>query len=322
MEEQTQLQNDSVSKPSSSKKRLITIVVSVVLVILIACLTAFFLRRSALIAEVSSVLDTVPAAMSSASDSSGNGFPVTLPSGIKKDSNVSLSGGGAFDGTTYCVTGTSLKDHSIVYHVDSSSKKSDQGACQSIPIIPKPTTAPILSMTVIGTTQIGLTWPLISGVASYSLQCAADTVFTQNVVQTTSANNTENCSNLKPGLLYYARVRANNSAGAGPWSSIVSLKTSDWSAAPSGIDVKATSSTSITYSWSSISGATSYVVEWATDTSYMKDEGTRELSGTSGTLTSLKPATQYYFHIKAVTPEFDQTHAAYSETVSATTPAS
>jgi len=322
MEDNTQPTSTPVVQPSSKKKRNL-IISGVVLVIVIALVTVFLVRRFTIIAEVSGVLGTVPAAMDSASNAGGNGFPTTLPtSGIKKDNNVTLTGGGTFDGTVYCVTGTSTLDHTIVYHIDSISKKSSSGACKSTPVIPRPTIAPVLAVGVIGTTEIGLTWPKIDNAASYSLQCATDQSFAQNVTQVTATSLSQQCSNLKPGLQYYARVRANNNAGAGPWSPVLNLKTNDWSEAPTGISVNATSPTLATFSWSPISRATSYVIEWATDTDYMKDEGTQKLTKTSGTLTGLKPGTYYYVHVKAVTPEFDASHAAYSDAVLLQTPAS
>jgi hypothetical protein len=309
-----------IETPSKKKRNLI--IVGIVFVIIIALVAIFLVRRFTIIAEVSGVLDTVPAAMTAASDASGNGFPVTLPSqGIRKDANVTLKGGGTFDGTVYCVTGTSTMDPTVVYHIDSSSQKAASGACKPVAVVSLPASAPVLALSVIGATQIGVTWPKIDNAASYSLQCATDQGFTQNVTQVTSANTVQDCNNLKSGLGYYARVRANNSAGAGPWSPALTLKTNDWSSAPTAT-VKPTSSTTATFTWAPVTGATSYIIEWATDTNYLKNEGTEKLTGTSGIITGLKPDTYYYVHVKAVTGEFDAAHAAYSDAVLLQTPAS
>jgi hypothetical protein len=123
---------------------------------------------------------------------------------------------------------------------------------------------------------------------------------------------TRTCNDLKPGTTYFVHIRANNAGGAGPWSNAQSASTTAISTAPSKLTLKATSNNSINYSWDPVDGAQGYVVEWASDVNFTKDVKSASLTASSGTASGLKPDTRYFFHVKAVTANFDAAHAAFS----------
>ncbi|TAL14582.1 fibronectin type III domain-containing protein [Patescibacteria group bacterium] len=309
------MENDPIpvpKSPSFNKRKVLLIIVSVVMVLIVSVIAVFILRWLTLSSEVKAVLESVPSAMTTASAEGGNGYPMAIPLSVKTDTHVTLSGGGTFDGTIYCVTGAYNTDQSIIYHVSSSNAQVASGACAPVVKVSKPTSVLSPIQGIVSPSQVGVTWLPVKDAASYSVQCATDQSFTQNVTKSTAAANQNQCINLHPLTTYYARVRANNSAGAGPWSQPIVLKTTVLSVAPDGLTITVKSATDATYSWLPVSGATSYVLQGSTDTSYENDVITKTVTTTSGTLTGLKPHTVYYFHVKAVTAQFDAAHAAYS----------
>ena len=95
---------------------------------------------------------------------------------------------------------------------------------------------------------------------------------------------------LTGGTEYTLYVRAKNSGGTSPWSSI-SATTS--LAAPNGLSVTATLS-SLTLSWNSVTGATSYEVKQGASGAV-----TAIASGTSHTFTGLEAGTEYSLYVRA-----------------------
>jgi hypothetical protein len=88
--------------------------------------------------------------------------------------------------------------------------------------------------------------------------------------------------------------------------------------APGGVTASAASSSSISVSWSSVSGATSYKVYYATSASSSKNLA-GNASTTSYTHTGLSASTTYYYYIKAVN---NAGESGYSSSASATTSSS
>jgi hypothetical protein len=314
------LENPLAPKKALSKKKLFLILGSVVLIIVIVLLTVFFLRRFQIINTVQTSLDNAASVMEKANGD--NGYPQSLPSELKENKDVSITGGASFDGTSYCITGKSNSDKSVVYHKDSKDKQSQGGECPTVGNMAKPGQVTGLETTIISAGQLGLTWKSATGGVSYTLQCATDKDFTLNLVSTMKASQTRTCNNLKSGTSYFIRVRANNAAGAGSWSSVISATTNSLSTSPTNLTLKPISSTSIQYSWNPVGGAQNYVIEWATDINYEKDLKSVTLTDTSGIASELKPNTRYFFHVKAVTASFDAAHAAFSPQMYVSTPAS
>ncbi len=303
-----------------SRKKIFLGIASGIVVIVIAIAMVLLLHHLDQINQVKSVLRSIPTAMTAASDKDGNGYPVKLPNDVKFDSRVRLDGGGTFDGTVYCVSGSLIANQSIKYYVTSSSSVPQPGSCPAIPAIAKPTVAPKPTIAFINGTQIGVSWLATDNTASYTTQCAIDKNFSEIVSTRTSAELTNSCNNLKAGTGYYLRVKANNSSGEGPWSLPRFAMTTLLSASPTNLKVKPLSATSVEYSWSPVNGATSYVIEWATDINFTQDKKDVTQTATGGVSTGLKPHTVYYYHVKAVTADFDSTHAAFSNEVGTLTP--
>jgi hypothetical protein len=302
--------NVSSPKKTLSKRKLLFWAGSIVVIVGAVLGTLYVIYRL-------QTIHTVQSAISSAAEviekANGNdGYPQTLPKEATENDKVKIEGGGTFDGTTYCITGTSSTDSSIVYHIRSGDKRPQNDACPAVNTTTKPESVTGIQTTVISAGQLGFTWQAATGGISYTLQCATNKDFTLNVASSMKASQTRTCNDLKPGTAYFIRVRANNTAGAGPWSNTMKISTTAISTAPTKLTLTATSTSSITYSWTPVDGAQSYVVEWASDVNFTKDVKSTMLINTSGTASGLKTNTRYFFHVNAVTANFDAAHAAFS----------
>jgi hypothetical protein len=309
----------SQQKKVFPKKIIIFGLIGFVIFIGLIVLGLYFFHQLQVSNMVSSALKDIPSAMDKAKGD--NGYPVNLPSTIASTSKVHIEGGGSFDGTVYCITGTSIATPSINYYSDSSSKQPQKGSCQSAANLPAPVVITNIQKDIVSAGQIGLSWTPATYAVSYTLQCATNDTFSDNLVQTTDASVARTCDNLIAGTKYFARVRGNNAKGPGDWSAVLSITSSTISTAPAGLTINPVSSTKINYSFASVGGAQRYIIEWATDINFMKNLKTISQIGLSGTASGLTPNTSYYFHVKAVTSGFDAAHATFSQEEYTSTPA-
>lgn len=179
------------------------------------------------------------------------------------------------------------------------------GGGTSVPGIPTGVTATQLS-----STSVSISWNVVSGATSYKVYYG--TAGTTNPVltwTTTSLSYTDTRSYLSTGQTYYYKVSAVNSAGEGSASSVVSVTLSSSGgtslpSAPTNVTATALSSSNISVSWSSVTGATSYKVYYknyssagSSDTSGLSLYNTT--SSTSITVTGLLSSTFYVFYVKA-----------------------
>ncbi len=305
--------NTSITKKSIPKKKLLFWVGSLFLFLVIIVLTVYVIFRFQTIHTVQTALTDAAALMEKANGD--NGYPQVLPDGANANKKVQVTGGGSFDGTTYCIVGTSSYDKSIVYHINSGDKQPLGGPCSAISVTTKPGVVSGITTTIISAGQLGFIWNSAPGGVSYTLQCAADKDFTHIVSITMKSTKTRTCNNLNQATTYFIHIRANNPAGAGPWSPVLTATTTGLSTAPAQLTLTPISSTSISYLWSPVTGSREYIVEWSTDINFIKDLKTITTSATSGTAPGLSPNTRYFFHVKAVTAGFDATHAAFSPEV-------
>ena len=302
--------------PPESKlpKKAVVIIFAIVATLIIGAGVGFFAAlRTSIDREVVGVLNTVPNAMGEAAQDRA-AYPQKIPTGLSTN-EVALSGGGSFDGTAYCVTGVSTAQASVVYHIDSSTQQPVRGACPGVASRPTPGAVQGLATTAVGSTNIGLGWQATDNATGYTLQCSIDATFKGALIETVSTQTQGVCSNLDSQTTYYVRIQAKGQTAAGPWSEVVKGTTALLSIAPENLTLRPTSTTQVEYSWSPVVGATSYIIERATDTSFTKDLVTLTQTKTTGVSTDLKPGTHYYYHVKATTASFNATQAAFSNVV-------
>ena len=313
------IQNNHL-EPVEPKKfpvvKLVLLVVSVIAIAAVTIIVIITLRNNGLVNDVQTALKTVPSAMKAAAK--GGGYQSTIPTSVTTKDDVQLEGGGSYDGMTYCVTGTNKKNASIKYYIDSTMTTPQKGSCETTAHLPVPGVTPQLSISFTGSDQLGLTWQSASYAQSYIIQCATDMAFSQNIVIVTSKTLSARCTNLKPGMLYHVRVRAVNST-PGAWSSLLTTTTEKISIPPSNFKVSSISSSTVSYSFDAVSDATSYVIEYSPDINFTLDPVDVTVTKKEGTISGLLHNTAYYFQIKAVTADFDASHAGFSNWVTTTT---
>lgn len=159
---------------------------------------------------------------------------------------------------------------------------------------------PIASFTITSavptsSSQIAVTWPVVSGAALYDLRYGT----TSGSYTTTLTNQTSpvTISGLTPGSSYYFVVVAKNSIGSGTSFQSPEIGASTAFGAPTGLAVSATQG-QVNLTWNSVSGATSYkVFRGTTSGSYTEIESNAVTN--SYTDTSVVNGTTYYYTVKA-----------------------
>lgn len=158
------------------------------------------------------------------------------------------------------------------------------------------------------TTSVKLTWSAAAGAKGYYVKNNGKTVST---VKTNSSTLT-----IKPGTAYKITVVAYNGKKQGDASSAVSFTSP--CAKVTGLKVTAVNETSVTYTWSKATGATSYEVQ------YCKNGGSwssvSSTKSTSYTFKELEPNMTYKFRVRALNKNGSATQrGSYSTEISATT---
>ncbi len=310
-----------IQKPHNHRK-LIIILISFGVVLVLAAGAVFALytiNHQKLINQVKSELSKVPSILDNAKKESG-GYPSTIsPTLLPSSSQVSLTGQGSFDGVSYCVTGTSKTDKSIVYHIDSASSSgvATVGSCSDAVDLPAPAVPAGLAIGSVGSDQIDATWTKALYASSYVLECSQNSNFDAPVIDKTFQDASGACQGLKSSTKYYMRVKSGNSSKGSKWSEAVTATTNEMSVAPTDFNGTRLSTSSVGYSWNAVDGANSYVVELSPDISFMKavQSQTVPASKLSATFTGLQPNTAYFIHVKAVTADFNASSAAFSNEI-------
>ena len=138
------------------------------------------------------------------------------------------------------------------------------------------------------TSSLTLTWSTVSGATSYQVKRGSS-----GTVRTVSSGRSYTFSGLTADTSHTLYVRARNSGGTSGWTSIAQRTSRASLAAPTGLSVSSTTS-SLTLTWSAVSGATSYQVKRGS-------RGTVRTvsSGRSYTFSGLTADTSYTLYVRA-----------------------
>jgi hypothetical protein len=168
-------------------------------------------------------------------------------------------------------------------------------------------------------------WNSVSGATGYLLDVATNSSFTNYVsgYQNLDVANvtSRSITGLSANTTYYYRVRAHNSSGTSGNSNAISVTTlPNAPSAPTAVSATNVTMNSFTANWNSVSGATGYLLDVATNSSF-----TNYVSGyqnldvgnvTSRSITGLSANTTYYYRVRAYNSSGT---SGNSDTITATT---
>jgi hypothetical protein len=121
------------------------------------------------------------------------------------------------------------------------------------------------------TMSLTLDWSDVRMAASYEVRVSTDAKFGKKFKDTITAGSYQYISGLASLTTYYWRVRAINTAGSSAWSTVWNFTTAALSAPvlvlPS--SGSANQSPNVSFVWNTVSGATNYTLQFATDSNFV-----------------------------------------------------
>ena len=175
-----------------------------------------------------------------------------------------------------------------------------------------------VSVDAISSTELLVSWNRLEGADSYTIQWninVSNTVtpggLIPNIAGTATSFTLSSLNN--PGTPHYVRVRAIQTGGDdGNWSTEKIGTTKHVAlAAPSTVGLTATSSTSLSFTWTGVSGATGFEVRYKKTTASLAadddwTEWTHSDTAQIATITGLTPSTEYYAQVRTVLTDADE----------------
>ena len=219
------------------------------------------------------------------------------------------------DGSTDCQNNGSCLSYTLKYKDESDGIIKTITSRRSATITSSNTAT--LSGSLTGTTA-ALTWTPVSNASTYAVDVSSASNFQPASTATYGGINglSYTATGLStPGALYYFRVYATSSSGNSGYSNTLILQTAP--GPPTGLSVIANSGTQLTASWTAASGATSYKLDYATNSSFSGSTSITNISGTNQVITGLSNNRTYYVQVSSVAGSSISAPAAY---VSVTTP--
>lgn len=157
-----------------------------------------------------------------------------------------------------------------------------------------------LAASAITNTSATVSWAAVSGALNYDVDYKAAASATWINAATATATTSVALSGLTQGTLYDYRVRANCSGGAGSYVAAQFTTTAPASCnAPAGLISSAITSSGATVSWTAVSGAASYDVDYKLSTSATWTNAVTGTTATSRAITGLAAATLYDWRVRA-----------------------
>ena len=156
-----------------------------------------------------------------------------------------------------------------------------------------------LASSSVTTSAATVSWSAVSGATSYDVDYKLNSSSTWTNAATATTSTSVNLSGLTSGSLYDWRVRANCSSGSSAYAqaqfttqSVVTCN------APTGLSSSAVTSSSATVSWTAVSGASSYAVDYKTNASSTWTSAATATTSTSVSLSGLSASTLYDWRVR------------------------
>jgi len=249
-------------------------------------------------------------------------------------SGVTIANGTKVPGATSPAVLTGLADSTTYFVIVTAvngageSAASAQVAATTLGVVtappPTPPTAPTGVSASGGNEQVTISWPAVTGAASYNIYWSTSTgVTTATGTRIAGASSPFVHTGRTANTAYFYVVTAVNSAGESTASSEVSATTNPppvaVPAAPTGV-VATGGTKAVTISWNAVSGATSYNVYWSTTLGVTVANGTKIAGVTSPfTHTGRADGTAYFYIVTAVNSAGES--IASAQATATTTPA-
>jgi len=170
--------------------------------------------------------------------------------------------------------------------------------------LPNPPNAPgILTLDVVSSTQINLSWTGVTSADGYEIAHRVMTNTNYTSLGTVGSNPTSySDTELAPMTIYYYRLRAFNAGGNSDYSTPVSATTMAATTPPSApitLTATAISSTQINLSWTNVANETSYKIERSPDGSSYSQIATTGFDVVTYPDIGLSSTTTYYYQVRA-----------------------
>jgi hypothetical protein len=171
------------------------------------------------------------------------------------------------------------------------------------PIPSKLSTPAINTISETGSDGIRGAWNSVSNASGYELQWATSQTFTNAVTSFVSTTATwGDLHSLSPNTTYYARVMATGTGrySNSDYSAVRSATTANIRLDSPAITVTATGSNVIRVTWNPVNNASSYTIQYATNSAFTSDVRSVNSTTTSGNITGLNPNTTYHVRVMAI----------------------
>ncbi len=238
---------------------------------------------------------------------------VSTASSFPNDSSTQTVSG--INGTTYNATGLTA-GVSYFFRVRSDALSSTGNWSNTLPVTTLTLGAPgSCSATANSSSQITAGCNTVANASTYDVDYSTSSTFASGVVSTTNLSTPSYvASGLATGTQYSFRIRAVAPTYTGPWSSTFNATTTV--PTPTGLALAVNSSSQITATWTAVSVATSYSIDYSINSNFTSSTTINNISGTSRVVTGLQQGRTWYFRVSA---NVGSVPSAPSAGVSATT---
>ncbi len=158
-----------------------------------------------------------------------------------------------------------------------------------------------LASSAITTSSATVSWTAVASAVSYAVDYKLNSSSTWISFSTAQTGTSASLTGLSSGSLYDWRVKATCSSGSGN-AVAAQFTTSTPCAAPTGLASSSITSSAATVSWSAVSSATSYAVDYKLNSSSTWTSFSTAQTGTSANLSGLTASSLYDWRVSATCP--------------------